>query len=641
MTLAPGFHPQTLSGVAGGPQNASTHTALDGVACPGWIPATANHQINLTATIPVTIEIESTIDTTLAIWGPDGWRCNDDTNGYNPAISDALGLGTYSIFVGSYSAGTSAPYTLLLGEGVALTAAEAGSSGDPAGFNTAAATANFDAIALSTGFLPDPQTLRGTAGGDSDAAILGETVTGSCVGWASSTPDHIMTLGTGFEFLRVSISAAQDTTLAIFGPQGWHCNDDTSGYNPEIAMTGWTPGVYRIWVGTFDQGVYWPYEISFSEYRGTPSGPPLSAVALDVHSTTPNYGALTVSSHGGPTAPHVLNGVSGGAIDSNVVLDAWGAPCSGWVSANPDHLLEVIGYHDYLRLSVRSGGDTTLVVNGPSGFFCNDDAETLDAGIARDWAPGTYRVWVGSYNSGQNLTYELEVSRAPTVEIPAIELTFEGSFEWVDVFFSGPDAETIFDACSTYVSSAGTSMVDDVMIFGTLHHNGPSYWDNRALCSMAAANARPRVGDCPVRISGQVEDVPFDFCGVSVVAVREAISTYVPMLAMGGMIDDITIDGVPHHNGPSYWDTDEVTAMILSSVIDRSATVIARGSIEDSPFVFTGYDAADIRAQCETYVGEMNISMVDDITVNGETRHNGPSYWNTAEICMIISSLAR
>ena len=495
MTLAPGFHPQSLTGVAGGPQNASTHTAVDGQSCPGWIAHTANHQINLVGPIELTIEVESSIDTTLALWGPDGWRCNDDIDGYNPAIRDTLGIGSYSIFVGAYNEGQSAPYSLLLGEGHAPTAAEAGSSGDPA--------------------------------------------------------------------------------------------------------------------------------------------------ALDTSSTTANFGSHAVGSMGGPAAAHVLSGSSGGPIDSSGAHDAFSGPCSGWVNANPNHLLEVTSYQDYLRLAVTSEGDTTLVVHGPSGFLCNDDAYGIDPELEGQWVPGIYRIWVGSYYDGQNLHYELEISQFPRGEMYVLELTFQGAFEGTDVFFSGPDAATIYTECMGYAVSANTGFVDDVVIFGVSHHNGPSYWGDEVLCAMAAANARPRLGECPVVVAGQIEDLPFAFCGATPDMVRQAVAAYAPVLAASGMIDDITVDGVPHHNGPSYWDAGQVTSMILSSVVDPMAGLVARGDIEGLPFVFSGNSAAEIRAQCEAFVHSMDLSMVDDINVNGEHRHNGPSYWNPAEICMIVSSLAR
>ena len=498
MTLAPGFHPQSLSGIAGGPQHAAANLDHDGQPCPGWIAHTANHQIDLVGPIAMTIAVESPVDTTLAIWGPDGWRCSDDANGYNPAITDILGVGSYSIFVGTYDEGASAPYTLHLTEGHAPTAAEAGSSDSPGGVDVSSSTSTYDSIVLAAGFVPDPQTLLGTAGGDADAGILGPTPTGSCVGWVSETPDHIMTLNTGFEFLRVTISSAEDTTLAVFGPTGWHCNDDTHDVNPEVALHGWPPGVYRIWVGSYDRGMYWPYEIYFSEY----------------------------------------------------------------MSAQP-------------------------------------------------------------------------------VPVPALELTFQGAFEEIDVFFSGPDAATIFAECMGYLGSANTSLVDDVTIFGVAHHNRPSYWGDEVLCAMAAANARPRVGDCPYVVAGSIEDLPFAFCGVYIDEIRHAVTTYAPVLASNGMIDDLVIDGVPHHNGPSYWNADQVTSMILSTVVDPMAGLVARGDIEGSPFVFSGNTAAEIRSQCEAFVHSMSLSLVDDINVNGEHRHNGPSYWNAAEICMIISSMAR
>ena len=63
--------------------------------------------LNVTAAIPnltLLVQAPDPADTTLVVRTPTGaYLCNDDTTGYNPAISGAFAPGTYEVFVGAYS----------------------------------------------------------------------------------------------------------------------------------------------------------------------------------------------------------------------------------------------------------------------------------------------------------------------------------------------------------------------------------------------------------------------------------------------------------------------------------------------------------------------------------------------------------
>jgi hypothetical protein len=63
---------------------------------------------------------------------------------------------------------------------------------------------------------------------------------------------------------------------------------------------------------------------------------------------------------------------------------------------------------------VNGGGqDTTLVIRGPNDqtIRCGDDTGSKKDASVKDsnWAAGTYRIWVGSIESGQRVDYSLSV----------------------------------------------------------------------------------------------------------------------------------------------------------------------------------------------------------------------------------------
>ena len=88
--------------------------------------------------------------------------------------------------------------------------------------------------------------------------------------------------------------------------------------------------------------------------------------------------------------------------------------CLGYGNAEPSHVLILAEDVARLSLSVESeGDDTTLLVEGPRGIDCDDNAgrNNRDAAVrGRDWPAGTYRIWVGSFDQGDRIDYKLLVS---------------------------------------------------------------------------------------------------------------------------------------------------------------------------------------------------------------------------------------
>ncbi len=80
--------------------------------------------------------------------------------------------------------------------------------------------------------------------------------------------------------------------------------------------------------------------------------------------------------------------------------------------ATPNHVINLSDDFSYLRFSVQSSGQPTLLIEGPSGSSCVQ-ADNLSGGKIEApgyWEKGTYRVYVGDRAGGQN-SYTLRITR--------------------------------------------------------------------------------------------------------------------------------------------------------------------------------------------------------------------------------------
>lgn len=127
-----------------------------------------------------------------------------------------------------------------------------------------------------------------------------------------------------------------------------------------------------------------------------------------------NFDGITLSAY--PPAEVTVNGRTGGSYAlSNVVnIDTVGNLCTGYADTKPDHILSIESDFPSLTISVNSGQDTTLLIQGPDSntVRCGQDISrsNLDAEVSTEnWSAGTYRVWVGAFNQGQEFNYTLTV----------------------------------------------------------------------------------------------------------------------------------------------------------------------------------------------------------------------------------------
>lgn len=115
-------------------------------------------------------------------------------------------------------------------------------------------------------------TFEYIAGGDfSVQEVYGEI--NGCAGWvtAANQPDHVLTLVEPLPYFRATVRSNADTIMLAYpvdsegNPSGdILCNDDTIDTNPELSATPWEAGRYYIFVGSYAEGGFANYTITFS-----------------------------------------------------------------------------------------------------------------------------------------------------------------------------------------------------------------------------------------------------------------------------------------------------------------------------------------------------------------------------------------
>ena len=100
--------------------------------------------------------------------------------------------------------------------------------------------------------------------------------------------------------------------------------------------------------------------------------------------------------------PLIVNGKSGGTVSSKC----------GNITATPNQVIQVTESLPYLRLTVESGGQPTLLVDGPGGRFCvlPDSYSGGKPAISGYWQAGKYSLYVGELSQKQ-YTYTLSISQ--------------------------------------------------------------------------------------------------------------------------------------------------------------------------------------------------------------------------------------
>ena len=111
--------------------------------------------------------------------------------------------------------------------------------------------------------------------------------------------------------------------------------------------------------------------------------------------------------------PLVIKGTSGGTVIAKEITQTENTAtgyCDGYVRLQPNHILKLESFFESLRLEVESSADTTILVKGPGGVWCNDDTNSANPMIEGQWQPGTYQVWIGSYQANSNNEYRIKIA---------------------------------------------------------------------------------------------------------------------------------------------------------------------------------------------------------------------------------------
>lgn len=112
--------------------------------------------------------------------------------------------------------------------------------------------------------------------------------------------------------------------------------------------------------------------------------------------------------------PQTGRGQTGGGTQAS----RFGPQCAGMIDRTPDHNLKVTSALD-LQLEVDSTTDSTLVVVGPAGVFCDDDGGSeLDARIQARLTPGDYAIYVGHFDTPGDYTLTLREGRGSAGAAP-------------------------------------------------------------------------------------------------------------------------------------------------------------------------------------------------------------------------------
>lgn len=108
-----------------------------------------------------------------------------------------------------------------------------------------------------------------------------------------------------------------------------------------------------------------------------------------------------------------VQGMSGGTINALEITRTKNTStgyCDGFANRQPNHILKLDNFFEYLRLEIESSADTTILVRGAGGVWCNDDAGSANPVIEGQWQPGTYQVWVGSYRANSQHNYTIKIT---------------------------------------------------------------------------------------------------------------------------------------------------------------------------------------------------------------------------------------
>ncbi|GAA0586231.1 hypothetical protein ACFQH5_03570 [Halomonas salifodinae] len=124
---------------------------------------------------------------------------------------------------------------------------------------------HFGTIQLNAGFQPDPYVRNITAGGTNSLTGCGAA---GWAGYVTTRPDFDLYWNGQSAQLTIAVDASADAVLLVNAPDGtWYYNDDYRGTDPAITFKNPQPGLYDIWIGSYDGSQRNPGRLIFTEYN--------------------------------------------------------------------------------------------------------------------------------------------------------------------------------------------------------------------------------------------------------------------------------------------------------------------------------------------------------------------------------------
>lgn len=203
--------------------------------CPGFVSRQPQFILDVIEEGVIRVEVTTSgdHDPTLMLGGGNLGFCNDDESATSrdPALTNYLAIGEYSLYVGATSSGVVGDYSVLVSHtGRPLAPEVTGSR---------------------------PLRLQGTSGGNQSATQHGE----HCLGAISEEANHTILLSSDAH-LGISATSASDLTLVVKSSDGVFCNDDSFG-SLDPAIDAWfSEGLVRIYVGSHNPRIRAMYHVT-------------------------------------------------------------------------------------------------------------------------------------------------------------------------------------------------------------------------------------------------------------------------------------------------------------------------------------------------------------------------------------------
>lgn len=273
---------------------------------------------------------------------------------------------------------------------------------------------NFGSVTLSPGFTPDPHSVSIISGGSQNVRDM--NMGSGCVGYATSDPDYIVNFTGSSDRLRFFVEGDGDTGLIVAAPgKQFLCNDDSEGLDPMVTFDGAQAGQYNVWVSSYSSGdnissTLYVTELDYAPGDFENSGSSSVSGRLNIGGDDSNFGRTSLNAGFMPD-PHTVYVTSGGSTNARDLN--LGSGCVGYVTRDPDFILDYDSGMSMLRFFMEGDGDTALLINAPDGsWHCSDDSYgTTDPTVTFDSpSSGQYDIWVASYSSGENISGTLSIT---------------------------------------------------------------------------------------------------------------------------------------------------------------------------------------------------------------------------------------